>query len=275
MAQTVGMRRSRVTLVSQLAGFGRGPVAGARAPRPVFATSGASLRTAPRFPSTAANRAWCAARRDIAHIRGSLGRDRPAATKAVIRLRTAPSCVGSKLTSLRAAAARSSGAAFSSISWASSFSRTARKRSSNRTRSLANQWSKAGEIPSKIIEKPLGMIGARERVDPAGRGVEPHRLASDLDQTGNPTVDDVIQLRQGMTQAHPGLRITGAIPKSPARRAREIRSPWARHRHASNARALLARGKMSSPPGAEARIVPRRWIVNVLLGRSYGVQWRQ
>ncbi len=104
----------------------------------------------------------------------------------------------------------------------------------------------------EIFEQALRMIGDRECVDPTRPGVETNRVALDLDQTGDPAVDDGIQFGQGMTQAHPGLRIARAIPQEP-------RQPASRH-------ALAPR---ETQTGEQCPGFSRAWQ-NVIAARSYG-----
>src|SRR6516225_2585035 len=104
----------------------------------------------------------------------------PIWANAFIRLRTAPSCVGSKLISRRAAAARTSGFAFCSLS--------------------GEPVIKRGCDPVEIFEEALAIgldevtgircgIGARlddcKRIDPALPNIDANAVATDLYETGN------------------------------------------------------------------------------------------
>ena len=51
------------------------------------------------------------------------------------------------------------------------------------------------------------MCRRRKGVDPAQIGIQADRNPIDLDQTRHPLIDEAVQLRQGVAQAHARLRI--------------------------------------------------------------------
>jgi hypothetical protein len=61
--------------------------------------------------------------------------------------------------------------------------------------------------PVEIIEKPLNMGRRSKGIDPAQISIKADRSPIDLDQTWNSAIDEAVQLRQGVAQAHSRLRI--------------------------------------------------------------------
>ena len=91
---------------------------------------------------------------------------------------------------------------------------------------LVKRWRDSVEI----FEKPLAVgldeipdircwLGARlkdcKRIDPTFPGIDSNAVASDLDEARDVAVDEPIQLRKGLAQAHPSLRVRRAVPKQP------------------------------------------------------------
>ena len=85
-----------------------------------------------------------------------------------------------------------------------------------------------GRDPVEIFEEALairldeiagigGRVGARledrERIDPALPDIDPNAVAIDLDEAGNVAINDAVELRKRLAQAHPGLRVSRTIPQ--------------------------------------------------------------
>src|SRR5207245_3147428 len=61
----------------------------------------------------------------------------------------------------------------------------------------------------------VGTLEDCKRIDPAFPDINSNAVASDLDEARDVAVDNPIELRQGLAQAHSGLRVRRAIPKQP------------------------------------------------------------
>ena len=62
-----------------------------------------------------------------------------------------------------------------------------------------------------------GRVGARiedrERVDPALPDIDADAVATDFDKARNVSINDAVELRKRLTQAHPGLGVSRAVPQ--------------------------------------------------------------
>ena len=99
------------------------------------------------------------------------------------------------------------------------------------TRSLGGEpliegWSDAVEIfeetPAMGLDEIAGLrrgvaagLQDCQRIDPPFVRVDANAVATDLDETGNVLVHRIVELGEGLSQAHPGLRLGGPVPQQP------------------------------------------------------------
>ena len=57
------------------------------------------------------------------------------------------------------------------------------------------------------------MSGGSKGIYPTHFSIEPNRLSVDLNQVGDPAIDEAVQLRQGVAQIHSRLRVVQPIPQ--------------------------------------------------------------